>query len=386
MEYRYKALYENQILEGVVEAEDKWEAVSKLKSQGMTIIRLEELSVRDSKVNYKFLETFTRQLYQLLKSGLTTDRAMAFLSKSEKKYSQQLTNVLNDLRSGSSFSNALRNSGIFPKSYIEMIKSGEESGNLEEILELLIDALSERNELRRSIINAIIYPSFLLSISLFSFMMISMYVVPKFKTVLQTVDIELPFITKLAFFISDVFSYIIIALLFLVLFVLFTLRFLIRKRKETIENLVLRIPLLGSMILKVELIRFSQSIYSLLRSNIPLNVALDISVETVSLLSIKKRLQDVKREVLRGAALSQALRKHRLFPAVFVEIVSVGEQSGELAGAFYRIYIQFNEELKDNIRRFISLLEPSIIVLMGLIIGFLVFSMMLAVFSISSGV
>ncbi|MCS6957056.1 MAG: type II secretion system F family protein [Aquificaceae bacterium] len=386
MEYRYKALYENQILEGVVEAEDKWEAVSKLKSQGMTIIQLEELSVRDSKVNYKFLETFTRQLYQLIKSGLTTDRAMAFLSKSEKKYSQQLTNVLNDLRSGSSFSNALRNSGIFPKSYIEMIKSGEESGNLEEILELLIDALSERNELRRSIINAIIYPSFLLSISLFSFMMISMYVVPKFKTVLQTVDIELPFITKLAFFISDVFSYIIIALLFLVLSVLFTLRFLIRKRKETIENLVLRIPFFGSMVLKVELIRFSQSIYSLLRSNLPLNVALDISVETVSLLSIKKRLQDVKREVLRGAALSQAIRKHKLFPAVFVEIVSVGEQSGELAGAFYRIYTQFNEELKDNIRRFISLLEPSIIVLMGLIVGFLVFSMMLAVFSISSGV
>jgi type II secretory pathway component PulF len=386
MEYKYKAFYENQLVEGIIEGESKLDAINKLKIQDMIILELEEIEIYRKKINYEFLEQFTKQLLQLLKSGLTIDRSIVFLSKTDKKYSSELSNILNDLRSGVAFSTAIKNSGLFPMSYAEMIKSGEESGNLEETLELLLNTLHERNEFKKNLINAIIYPSFLFCISVISFLVISMYVIPKFKVILQSVDVNLPLITKLAFFISDIFSFILIGSLFVLLFSLIYIRMLMKSNKEGIERFLLKIPMFGQFLLKIELIRFSQSMYSLLRSSIPLNRAIDIAVGTVNMSIIKQELNTIKGEVIKGSSLSVSMRKSNLIPQILVEIIAVGEQSGELAGAFYQIYTHLNEDFKNSIRRFISLLEPSIIVLMGLIIGFLVFSMMLAVFSISSGI
>ncbi|RMH79734.1 MAG: type II secretion system F family protein, partial [Acidobacteria bacterium] len=204
--------------------------------------------------------------------------------------------------------------------------------------------------------------------------------------ILQSVDVNLPLITKLAFFISDIFSFILIGSLFVLLFSLIYIRMLMKSNKEGIERFLLKIPMFGQFLLKIELIRFSQSMYSLLRSSIPLNRAIDIAVGTVNMSIIKQELNTIKGEVIKGSSLSVSMRKSNLIPQILVEIIAVGEQSGELAGAFYQIYTHLNEDFKNSIRRFISLLEPSIIVLMGLIIGFLVFSMMLAVFSISSGI
>lgn len=386
MEFRYRAFYEGQIIEGVIEGESKWEAAGKLRNQGMLVLQLDEVSPQESKVDYKFLERFTRQLTQLLKSGLTTDRAILFIYRSEKKYAKQLEDVLNSIREGSSLSNALRNTGIFPKSYIEMIRSGEESGSLEEILELLLSAIIERNEMRRHIVNALVYPSFLFVISILSFLLISLYVIPKFKIVLQSVDVKLPLLTKIAFFVSDIFSYLVIALILIVLSSVLLFKLMKSKNPHLIESAVLKIPLIGSTILQLELIKFSQSMYFLLKSNIPLNQAIDISIGTVNFKTVREKLEEVKNEVVKGSGISYALSKRGLFPSVFIELISVGEQTGELYGSFYRVYTQFSEEFKDKAQKFISLLEPGVVVIMGVVIGFLVFSMMLAVFAISSGI
>lgn len=386
MEFKYKAFYEGQIIEGLIEGESKWDAVNKLKNQGMTVLKLDEISAQETVADYKFLEKFTRQLYQLLKSGLTADRAILFIYKSEKKYNKQLENVLNSIREGSSLSNALKNTGVFPKSYIEMIKSGEESGSLEEILELLLNAIIERNELRKHILSALIYPSFLFIVSILSFLLISLYVIPKFKIVIQSTDIKLPLITRVAFFISDIFSYMVVALILMTISSILLLNFLKRRNARMVESLILKLPLIGSIVLQLELTKFSQSMHFLLKSNIPLNQALDISIGTVAFQIIREKLDEVKKEVIKGSSMSYALNKYRIFPSVLIELVAVGEQTGELHSSFYRIYTQFSEDFKDKTKKFISLLEPSVVVIMGIVIGFLVFSMMLAVFSISSGI
>ncbi len=386
MEFKYKAFYEGQIIEGLIEGESKWDAVNKLKNQGMTVLKLDEISAQETVADYKFLEKFTRQLYQLLKSGLTADRAILFIYKSEKKYNKQLENILNSIREGSSLSNALKNTGVFPKSYVEMIKSGEESGSLEEILELLLNAIIERNELRKHILSALIYPSFLFIVSILSFLLISLYVIPKFKIVIQSTDIKLPLITRVAFFISDIFSYIVVALILMAISSILLLNFLKRRNARMVESLILKLPLIGSIVLQLELTKFSQSMHFLLKSNIPLNQALDISIGTVAFQIIREKLDEVKKEVIKGSSMSYALNKYRIFPSVLIELVAVGEQTGELHSSFYRIYTQFSEDFKDKTKKFISLLEPSVVVIMGIVIGFLVFSMMLAVFSISSGI
>ncbi len=386
MEYKYKAFYNGQLIEGVAEGESKWDVVSQLKNQGIMVLHIDELAPRDASIDYKFLEKFTRQLYQLLKSGLTTDRAILFLCKSEKKYGRELNEILNSLRAGDAFSTALKKVGIFPRSYTEMVKSGEESGNLEDILELLLYAIQERNELRKHIINALIYPSFLFIVSILSFMLISLYVIPKFKVVLQSADIKLPFLTKIAFAISDIFSYIVISSLIFFLLILISVRILIKKYRQPLEIFLLKMPFVGNVILKLELIKFSQSMYFLLKSNLPLNIAIDIATGTVNMLAVRNKLVEVKAEVLKGSSLNQAIIKQELFPDIFTEIISIGEQTGELHRAFHTLYTQFSNDFKDMTKKFISLLEPAIIIVMGLLIGFLVFSMMLAVFSISSGI
>ncbi|MGB9874115.1 MAG: type II secretion system F family protein, partial [Hydrogenobacter sp.] len=334
-----------------------------------------------------FLERFTSNLFQLLKSGLTVDKAILFIAEREKKHHEKLLKVYEEIRSGSTLSMALRLSNLFPDFYVQMIRSAEESGSLEETLSLILDFIKEENELKSSIITAMIYPSFVFGVSVFSLLVISSYVVPKFKLVFQSTDIKLPLLTRLMFSLTDAINYIIIGALIslLILFVYLRYAIKIRQHRLRLESILYKIPFLGKLLLDTEIIRTFQTLYTLVKGGVALNHALELATDVPTTLRMRDAIKAIHGDVVKGVSLSKAMKLRSVFPEMVIEIVSVGEQTGELTGAFYQIYTTYNEEFKASVKRFISLLEPAIILIMGLVVGLIVFSMILAVFSLSEG-
>ncbi len=388
MEFRYKALYEDRVVEGIVEATTKSEAVLKLKNQGFRVLSLKELKGKQGKSDSRFLEEFSKQLLQLLRAGLTIDKAILFIAESNRKYHRQLMDMYRELRSGSGLSTAMKSSGIFPAEFTEVVRAGEEAGSLEETLELILDFIKESNELKSSVRSALIYPSFLMGVSLLSLMVISMYVVPKFRLVFESIDADIPTITKLVFGFTDVLNYLIVGTLTLALLLLLYIRWAMGndERRKSLEGLLLRLPVVGRFVLDVEIMKFAQTMFTLLKGGVVLNSALAIASGVVSLVLLRERIIKLSDEVVKGASLSSAMKRQGIFPELVIEIASVGEQTGELGGAFYQIYITLNDSFKTSVKRFLTMLEPAIILLMGLVVGIIVFSMMLAVFSISGSV
>ncbi|SNZ16410.1 type II secretion system F family protein [Hydrogenobacter hydrogenophilus] len=387
MIFSYKGLYKGSLVEGLLEAENKASALSKLKAQGIKVLSLKEVSSKASRIDTKFLERFTSNLFQLLKSGLTVDKAILFIAEREKKHHEKLLKVYEEIRSGSTLSMALRLSNLFPDFYVQMIRSAEESGSLEETLSLILDFIKEENELKSSILTAMIYPSFVFGVSVFSLLVISSYVVPKFKLVFQSTDIKLPLLTRLMFSLTDAINYIIIGALISLLILFAYLRYAIKIRKHRLrlESILYKIPFLGKLLLDTEIIRTFQTLYTLVKGGVALNHALELATDVPTTLRMRDAIKAIHSDVVKGASLSKAMKLRSVFPEMVIEIVSVGEQTGELTGAFYQIYTTYNEEFKASVKRFISLLEPAIILIMGLVVGLIVFSMILAVFSLSEG-
>jgi type II secretory pathway component PulF len=385
MVFSYKGLYKGSLVEGLLEADNKTSALSKLKAQGIKVLSLKELNVKGSRIDAKFLERFTSNLLQLLRSGLTVDKAILFIAEREKKYYEKLLKVYEEIRSGSTLSMALSFSNLFPSFYVQMIRSAEESGSLEETLSLILDFIKEENELKSSVLTAMIYPSFVFGVSVFSLLVISSYVVPKFKLVFQSTDIKLPLLTRLMFSFTDAINYLMVGTLIFFLLVFLYLRYAIRKRQHRLrlESILYKIPFLGKLLLNTEIIRIFQTLYTLVKGGVALNYALELASQVPTTLTMRDAIRHVYNDVIKGVSLSKAMKSRGVFPQVVMEIVAVGEQTGELAGAFYQIYTTYNEEFKTSVKRFISLLEPVVILIMGLIVGLIVFSMILAVFSLS---
>ncbi|MEZ0360666.1 MAG: type II secretion system F family protein [Hydrogenobacter sp.] len=387
MVFSYRGIYNGSLVEGLLEADTKSEAVSKLKAQGVKVLSLKEVSLKESRRDAKFLQRFTSNLLQLLRSGLTVDKSIIFIAEREKKYHEKLLKVYDEIRAGSTLSMALRLSNLFPDFYIQMVRSAEESGSLEETLSLILDFIREENELKSSVVTAMMYPSFVFGVSLFSLLIISSYVVPKFKLVFQSTDVKLPLLTKIMFFFTDIINYLIVGAIFLLLLLFVYIRYALRNRNQRLklESFLYKFPLLGKLLLNTELIRTFQTLYTLVKGGVTLNHALDLAGNVPATLKMRDALMAVRNDVVKGSSLSKAMKLHRIFPDMVTEIVAVGEHTGELAGAFYQIYTTYNEEFKTLVRRFISLLEPAIILIMGLVVGMIVFSMILAVFSLSEG-
>jgi type II secretory pathway component PulF len=313
------------------------------------------------------------------------DKAILFIAEREKKYYEKLLKVYEEIRSGSTLSMALSFSNLFPSFYVQMIRSAEESGSLEETLSLILDFIKEENELKSSVLTAMIYPSFVFGVSVFSLLVISSYVVPKFKLVFQSTDIKLPLLTRLMFSFTDAINYLMVGTLIFFLLVFLYLRYAIRKRQHRLrlESILYKIPFLGKLLLNTEIIRTFQTLYTLVKGGVALNYALELASQVPTTLIMRDAIRHVYNDVIKGVSLSKAMKSRGVFPQVVMEIVAVGEQTGELAGAFYQIYTTYNEEFKTSVKRFISLLEPVVILIMGLIVGLIVFSMILAVFSLS---
>ncbi len=382
---------EGSTMEGAIEAVDEQAALERLKNSGIIPLKLfvpdkglkRSFSMRSSKGD---LLSFTTELSALLEAGLPLDRSLNILAGiAEGKDNQALIQaVLRSIREGSSFSDALqRHPKIFPRLYVNMVKAGEAGGVLAVVLEKLTEFLESTKELKEQVLSSMIYPIILVSTGGLSIIILLTYVLPKFTIIFAELGSSLPLTTRLLLAFSQglkTYWWGALGLLFLggLLF-----RNTLRSEEGRYRWDRLKLRLLGEIIRKLETARFCRTLGTLIQSGVPLLQALKNSRDVISNQAIARALEEVAEGVKEGKGISLPLSSAGVLPPLALSMIKVGEETGQLDSMLLKVAAAYEKSLKVSIKRFIGFLEPAMILGMGLVIGFIVLSMLMAIFSLT---
>jgi general secretion pathway protein F len=382
---------EGTIIEGAIEAADEQAAIERLKNSNIIPLKIfipgKGLKKRFSlRVHSGDLLNFTTELSSLLEAGLPLDRSLNILSGiAENKEKQNLIQaILRSIREGSSFSDALqKHPRMFSRLYINMIKAGEAGGVLPVVLEKLTEFLESAQELKEQVLSSMIYPIILVSTGGLSIIILLTYVLPKFSVIFSELGSSLPLSTQILLSFSQglkTYWWIAMILLFLswLLFRTYT-----KSQQGRYQWDRLKLKLMGDIIRKLETARFCRTLGTLIKSGVPLLQALKNSQDVITNQAIASALNAVSQGVKEGKGMALPLAAAGVFPPLALSMIKVGEETGQLDTMLLKVAAAYEKSLRVSIKRFISFLEPAMILGMGLVIGFIVLSMLLAIFSIT---
>lgn len=386
----------HQTLRGDIEAESEQDAINKLTQIGYFPISVQaEVSAlnkpgsrRFGKISKRDVVLFTRQLSSLLESGVNILNSLNIISgQSANKYLNViLSDITHKIRDGKSLSESLNNHPrIFFKLYTAMIHSAEVGGNLSQVLSRLADFLEKDEEFRNSVRASLTYPLFIFIVSAITIIVLLGFVIPKLVGMFEDMGQILPLPTKILINISGFLQnywWLILAIIFVLIFLL---RRLYQKPygKNFLDKFKLNLPVLGNLILKTEVSRLMRILSLLLSSGIPIVFALDVSISVIENNILKLQVEKFKEQIAGGLSFSKAISQSALFPAFVTNIVIVGEEGGTLENSLLRIADDYENEADRTLKALTRLLEPVIILVMGLIVGFIVLSMLLPIFQIN---
>ena len=398
--YRYKAKEGAQkTVEGTLDAPSRDDAVRQIEERGLFPIKVEEALSPDLtiklapkrtgvRVRSQDITIFSRQLATLIKSGVPILKALGVLSEqaSSVHLKKIVSDIFNELKEGSKFSACLaRYPGVFSSFYVAMVRAGEDSGNLEEVLFSVAEYRQAQEEMLSKVRLALLYPliMFLVGVGTITFMLT--FVMPRLMGIFQDIGQDLPLPTKILIatsqFVSTKWPLILIAV-----FALFAaLRFELKtKRGRLMASVILmRLPILGDLLLKRELARLSRTLELLIKSGIPILKAMELTAPIIDNQIIRDCFLEGYRELAQGASLGATLRRFKVFPAFMTNLISIGEESGKLDISLAELAGAYERDTDEKIKTFTTVLEPVMILVMGIIIGFAVIGMLLPIFEIN---
>jgi len=399
--YNYKAsTLEGKIVEGVMEAADDGTVSLKLQEMGLLPVRIgasarKTLLTREidwpwkrKKVSRKDLLVFTQELHTLVRAGFPLDRSLAVLGQLAESpaMSEVIQDVLKEVKGGKSFSEGLaKYPAVFPKVYVSMVRAGEAGGVLEEILGRLSSYLGTSEELKSYIVGAMIYPLLLSVVGLVSVTILTLFVVPKFTSIFQDMGVPLP----LPMAILRALSSILTNYWWAILLALLITGFYLKRFRESsegrlkLDRWMLRIPMVGAVLRKVEVARFSRSLGTLLHGGVPLLQSMTIVRDIIGNQSIAMTIEPIRNGIKKGEGIAQPMKQAGVFPPLAMHLIEVGEESGKLDTMLIQVADAYDTEVRNSIKNLIAFFEPALIVLMGIIIGTIVVSMLMAIFSIN---
>jgi general secretion pathway protein F len=400
--FQYRAADQaGKIIEGVMEAEVEQSVVSRLHEMGCIPLRIalpgqsagSVLPMRlpmlnRRKVSQQQLLQFTQELSTLLSAGLPLDRSLSILGGliEEKEFSTVLKTILEAVRAGKSLAASMgEHPQVFPKLYVNMIRAGEAGGILESVLRYLAEYLESSQALKEDIKSALIYPMILATAAGLSLVILFIYVIPRFSLIFKDVGKALPWITRAVIEFSNALTqYGWIAFL-LVLVAVAGGVFYVRspEGKAETDSLLLRVWLIGDLIRKFETARFARTLSALLKGGVPLLDALGTVQGVVANRLLSRALGQVQVRVREGKGMARPLGESGLFPPLALNMIAVGEETGKLEAMLTEVAGYYDQEVKRTTKRLTALLEPALILGMGLIIGVVVVSMLMAIFSIN---
>ena len=399
--FQFKAVTpEGKVVEGTLEAADEKSAISRLEEQGQMPIQLssEEISGwlgkefrlpwERKRVPQRDLLIFTYELSSLSKAGLPLDRCLVILAQlSENDYLKEIVgDLLKEIKAGKSLSEGMAlYPRVFPRIYINMVKAGEVGGALDEILERLREYLENSQELKNYIISALIYPCILIFVAIASFVILIGFVIPKFAVIFDNAGAPIPLPMLIMLLISGVLS----GYWWLIVAVAGSTWYYFRRWLNTEEGRLnwdrrlLGIPLLGPVLQKVEVSRFSRTLGTLLNSGVPLISSITLVKEVVNNQAIARAMEPIKAGVKRGEGLVLPIRHENVFPPFALHLLEVGEETGQLDTMLLQVADTYDRDLKTALQRLIAFLEPAIILIMGIVFGCVIVSILYSILSIN---
>jgi general secretion pathway protein F len=381
-----------ETVEGVIEAADEKVAIERLKSTGVIPLHIRAPKQGGLKIGITFkrskgdLLTFTSELSVLLGAGLPLDRSLNILSEiSEGREMKEIVNsILKSIREGSSFSDALqKHPKAFPRLYVNMIRAGETGGVLDVVLEKLNEFLESTKDLKDHIISAMIYPTILSLTGGVSIIILLTFVLPKFSVIFTELGGALPLPTRILLAVSaGMRGYWWVGAAFIVIFAL-ALKGYLRSEKGRYTWDAFKLKLMGDLLRKLETARFCRTLGTLLRSGVSFLQALTNSKDVVSNQVIARGLDGVAKGAKEGKGIAGPLAEARVLPPLALSMIKVGEETGQLDAMLLKVATTYEKALRDAVKRFVGFIEPAMILIMGVVIGFIVISMLMAIFSIT---
>jgi type II secretion system protein F len=400
--FQYRAADQaGKIVEGVMEAEVEQSVISRLHEMGCVPLKIALPGdsvgspaglriglLNRRKVSQQDLLQFTQELSTLLAAGLPLDRSLSILAGliEEKEFRTVLKTILEAVRAGKSLAASMgEHPEIFPKLYVNMIRAGEAGGILESVLRHLAEYLESSQALKEDVKSALIYPVILASAAGLSLVILFIYVIPRFSVIFKDVGKALPWITQVVIEVSQALTSYGWLILLLLLLVFSGITFYVRtpEGKAETDSLLLRSWLLGDLIRKFETARFARTLSALLKGGVPLLDALGTVQGVVANRLMSRALSQVQLRVREGKGMARPLGDSGLFPPLALNMIAVGEETGRLETMLAEVAGYYDQEVKRTTKRLTSLLEPALILGMGVIIGVVVVSMLMAIFSIN---
>jgi len=396
--FLYKAVNaKGKLAEGQLEASDSRSAVIRIESMGLVPVSVEESAVRRhnaqprwglDRVSKKDVLRFTEELSTLIHAGLPIDRSLEISASLTEKTALRdaVRDILEQLKSGKSLSAAFEaHPRFFSPLYINMLRAGEAGGVLDAILARLVEFEQSADELRSHLAASLVYPCLLLAVGISSVSILVYFVIPKFAVIFKDIGAAIPPETLALLWIADVtrrYWWVFAGLL-----ALFIVGFRSWRKSpagsRSWDAAKLRMPLLGTTILKIEVARFARTLGTLLGGAVPLISAVRIVRNIARNQLLAEGIAGIAEGAKRGEGVSRPMRESGVFPPLAVHMVEVGEETGRLDTMLIQIADIYEKEVRTSVKALTAVFEPVIILVMGLLVGTIVLSMLMAIFSVN---
>ncbi len=342
------------------------------------------------KINVEKFLIFNQQFVTLIRAGLPILKALDLLADrlTDPKLSKYINGVREEIRNGALLSDAFAKQGVFPPIYVTSVLAGERSGSLGEVLERFISYQKLSLSVRKKLLVSLLYPAVLVFLVVCLIVFLVTYVVPNFAVLYATMDAQLPAPTRILIAIGTTArNYVILGFAALV-GAIFGFRYWARTPAggERVDRFLLKIPVAGEVWLKYQVAQFSRVLGTLLIGGIPLLQALDTAADSLGTQVLKKVLGSAVKLVREGQALSGSLRKTKIFPSLALDMIEVGESTGALPQMLTSVAEFYEEDVSNSVTAALSLIEPVIMIIMGIFVAFVLISLYLPIFSLADSV
>ncbi len=371
---------------GSIVAETREDAARSLKDQGLLPMSIGKQSALDKDINFSFgkkgvkvrdLSVFCRQFSSIIKAGVNVINALSMMSEQteNKKLKAAIKNVQSNVEKGETLSSAMRSEGdIFPSLLISMVAAGEASGSLETAIERMAIQFEKDAKISGMVKKAMIYPIILIVVMIGVVIAMMMFVIPNFMDMFEGLDAEMPFMTVMVINMSNFILDKWWLLIIIVVGIVFAYKSYYKTDagQHVIDRIKIKIPVFGVLTVKTACARFSRIMSTLLSAGMPMISAIEIAAGTMDNVLFKDALQKVRSGVALGMGFSQQIGVTRLFPAMLVHMVGIGEETGNIEDMLTNVANYYDEEVELATQSVTALMEPMIIIVMAVVVGALV--------------
>lgn len=394
--FNYKArTVSGQLMQGQIEADNEKALATKLSSQGLMLIKSEEVKKKTAfketlsrfkKVSLKALSIFARQFSTMIDAGVSLVKCLDVLSQQteDEKLRGILKEVRQNVEDGSTLANAFnKHRQTFGELFVNLVHAGEIGGVLDEVMQRLATFFESEQKIRSKVKSAMTYPAIILFVAVSVTIFLIVYVLPTFISMFEGMEIELPKTTKMLLWLSNAIrGYWYLFVVGLIVFIIAFARFITTPQgKRLFDRFVLKFPVFGPLIKKIAISRFARTLSTLMSSGVPVLQALDVVARAAGNDVISQAILKARTSIREGESIASPLSETEIFPPMVTQMISVGEETGNLDTMLEKIADFYDLEIETTVASLTSLLEPLLMVAMGFIVGFIVISMFMPLFT-----